>query len=626
MSSVPDQPEQHDSGERKKDNPRQDQSLGEELFTSRLKEVLSGQRNDVDAFPPSLPPKVAEVAIRELQEGKELNDAQLDLQEVGKFVKTINSQRYGFGKYEGKNFHPNYEDLACVYWILEHFSDEQFQMSEEQRQELRQRTYSVERPQSSIGYFLRSSEEPTQPLEYCYYLLVRLLAIKQKLQQRQRATPETKEHIAMLHDHCFLVLEHVNQLHKSGIKVEDPKRFMEDKLLQLGKSHPELKPQIIYLLQHWDEWKDECERVHREHYDYFFGKHKLQSITPDQGSAQFLQEREEDIKLMNLLRTIEGAMTPENDDDPAWDQPLEYVENLAKDRQAVFINAYNPKCDEGSVSNGQQFQLAVYKALARKGFRKWLFIDELRPALVPIQEWLKTHDDNRSIPELTNLLSEYMQQRRGRGNHSLRSFMLLPTEEEPEQVTDAIRYFEALWDAKEEAGAALHIPAFSEHEERHSTALEWLKSDTGQFICIGYVDQKQCGEILDHSSHGKEPVFLTHDRARPHDHLFRYSSGVIIEYVMNHVADVIGKKRGHGIYQTSAVTIQGNGKLLKLFAGDIQKPDGSPLNAGTLQFYSQDGKRFIDARIFSAEREEDDSEEEKQPLGVETGNPVMSAR
>ena len=607
MSDLPKEQENHESAPKK--TASEAVSVTGDVFISKVRGLLGGEDTNMEALRLSLPPAVVEIARQEELAMQKLQLSSPSLLQVAQSIKMKNAKHEN-GTFEGSKYRPNYAGMAEGYWLLDHYSDEQSSVSDEQRQELRECARSIESPQNRLSETLHSPEEPTVCLEYFFYLLVRLLAMKQRLEKKQQ-TPVLQEHKDMLEEQCFLVLEQMNRIHESGLSIQDPKRFIEDKLLSIGILHPALKTQISRLSQVWDLWRDESKRIHRERYEFMLAKRNVRQQMAFMTPAQRLKQTEKDTAVTSLVDAMGEAMTPDSVDDLAWDEPLEYIENLTDGSPAVFMNAYKPRGVEDGSSKGQQFQLDLYKGLADKGFKKWLLL-ESDSALRPIQQWLKEKDDSRSLQELTDILGEYMRQRLG---NSLHSFMTLPTGDIPENVMSVIRYFEDFWEAKEEACATLHIPAFRTFKERDHAALGLMISGSEKLLCSGFLKDEQLFRILEHSSHSKAPVFLHHASTQSKPDRIIPGGWVNVDNAMGYAAHI--KKRSRGVYQTSAVPGHGKEEHLALF--------GRHKTFNGIQIFTQGASRFVDACVFTKERGDDDRKNESRgPSRVDTGSPVMS--
>ncbi|MCA9371082.1 MAG: hypothetical protein KC680_03935, partial [Candidatus Peregrinibacteria bacterium] len=298
---------------------------------------------------------------------------------------------------------------------------------------------------------------------------------------------------------------------------------------------------------------------------------------------------------------LEEVMTPETDDDPAWDHPLEYVEQLAEGKHVIYLKSELAEEKDQNLSNGKKFDLALMERMAEKGFTKWLFTepdDELDATYC----WLQSQNDSRSKANLARTLHQYMQLKRGDDVPALREYLILPGGQEPKSVTNEMRYWQEVWKRKEDAGAEARVYLANADDEK-AKAKNWMQAtENNKFFVIGDGGVFQ-GYSFRHGCTTRETSVVLNHRT------------VIDEYdredfmgnrAMKHIAHEVGRKRGWGTHQTSAVPVKGNSRLTDTFTQETLMGHDSHLKVTTSGGY-------VDAAIYSCEGEHDDEEEELEP-------------
>ena len=493
-------------------------------------------------------------------------------------------------------------DPFLLNWTLENFSDPSIQLNDTQRADLIYHIVEETEDNWNDGVPELEDTRNAESLEYCWYNLVKLIAIKERLQNTKPSNELIDLHVSLIHSIQCNLISNIGIYHRIGwLTTDSPRQDIVDRLIDLASTYPHLRSHATRIISDWDsmEMEDEHMKIMMRSRNADFDEDDTSNGYGSDLSTHALFDKEAHDILMQKLRHLEEVMTPETDDDHAWDHPLEYVEQLAEGKHAIYLNSPLDNGNDQHLSNGSKFDFALMERMAEKGFKNWLFT-EPDYGLDATYCWLQSQNDSRSKAALARTLHQYMQLKRGNDVPALREYLILPDGQEPKSVTSEMCYWQEVWKRKEDAGVEARVYLVGADDE-NKKAMDWMQAtEDKKFIVIS-----DGGVFQENSySHG----CTTRDAS-----IVLYHSTAIEEYdredfmslrAMKHVAHEIGRKRGWGSYQTSAVPVKDNFRLIDAFA------EGTLIH---LHLYVTSSGGYIDAVIFSCEGENDDGEEEVDP-------------
>jgi hypothetical protein len=561
----------------------------------------------------SLPVSVGRIVEQELEWAAQLQNPEQELlRKYREWEDGTNPDFGAWGKWHTTCFDGCYGDPTLLYWTLEHFSDADFPLAAAQKDDLIFHTFQeAESVRSSYVDDLMSTET-SDSLEYCWYFLVRLLLIEDRLTaEADLSDSGILEHFDLVHLHCGLLFRELTQFHELGwITTASPKTDFESRLIELARRHARLQPLVRRLIQDWERLEAKAEAV--EHLlerrsDRLRETSQNRDENDEAPVTGLAGQLRREAQVMRQLRSLERIMTPETDDDPAWLHPLEFVEHFSQGRSVIFLKpALQPPQGE-NLSNGLKFQLALMGRMAEHGFRHWLYT-VTEEHLYAIRAWLKENGDSRALKAVVDALEQYLSLARGNRVPALRDFLMLPDRCEPLAVTQELRYWTEVWGLKEQAGAEVRL-FMVEHRNESTKAMAWMKAGSNKrFFVVGDCSAFQ-GYCFNSGSAARDASLILHHRPATMEYecdpeQFR------LYRAFHFAAHQVGSKAGWGPLRSSALPIRDNQPFLNAFeSGDLQ-------NASTAlwaQFLVTTSGGFADGVIFTAEDEHEGNDEPLSP-------------
>ncbi len=538
------------------------------------------------------------------------------------------------GKGMATCFGDSFSELSgSLFWTLEHFSDANFPLTGEQKNDLIFHTFNEADGDRGYRVSELKSTENSDSLDYCWYCLVRYLAIEERLMAIVDSGPLVQHHLGLIHGHYSLLLQDLPHFHELGwITTDSPKDYIERKLIDLAMNRPSLKPFVTHIIQNWGALADDGARL-QLNYCPEFRSERLDAIGEE--SVDDADESNEDSdnqccdiltgvrmqeQVMLKLRTLERVMAPETDDDRAWHHPLEFIEQLSRGRHVVFLMPAIAPFRGENLSNGQRFEFALMEHLAGMGFRHWLY-SEPETHLHSIHDWLTENGINRSLKGLTEPVQQYMTLRSGMRIPAIRDFLGFPNAPEPLEVTQEIRYWQEVWDSKERSAAEVRL-YMAQHDNERAQALEWMRaSDDNRFIAIEDGGAFQ-GRSYSHNCTTRDSSLVVHHwTARPEYEW--HADSFSLYRAIHFAAYAVGRKRGWGIHQSAVLPVKDNQRFLDAFEPDGELQDDS--TALFAQFHVTTSGGYVDAAIFTAEDDHQDETPALESSDSDAGVPMVGA-
>jgi hypothetical protein len=525
------------------------------------------------------------------------------------------------------DFRTCFDECYCVpmllFWVLEHFSDADFPLNEDQKIDLS--LQSFHEADCSRGCYVGKlkSTVNADSLDYCWYFMVRLLAIEADLTMRNRGSAMTAKHRKLIHSHYRLLRLDIDAFHEMGwITIASPKDEIEKRLFEMATDNPSLTPSVRRILSGWGEFDSCAERLYRIircNPMRGRGRRKEPAFRSDRdqkGDAivRLVQKQHRD---MFKIRCLERVMTPETGDDAAWHHPLEYVEHRAAGKHVLFLDPSVAAFEEEDFSRAQRFAFDLMERMARSGFRHWLHT-EPEIHLHFIQKWLKGCGDSRSLKSLTDVLQEYLRLRRGMRVAGLRDFLAFPDKPEPSEVSQEIEYWQEVWVLKERAAAEVRVYMAGKWNERVD-AMHWMQASADRkFVVIGDAGVFQ-GYSFDFGCTSRETSLIVHHHYAIPDYQWWWRS-LNLYRAMSFAAYEVGRKAGWGDFQSAVLPIKDNQRLLDAF-------DSGPLRQESqlllCQFHVTTSGGYADMVIFTAKGDRQDEDASVQPSDVDADAPLL---
>lgn len=236
--------------------------------------------------------------------------------------------------------------------------------------------------------------------------------------------------------------------------------------------------------------------------------------------------------------------------------------------------------------------------------------------------WLEKVGDERSFVGMQQLVQEYILLTLGKRVPSLREYLRLPHVAEPVEVTRCVRYWQEVWERKEVCGASVRLFHCSIDNER-AAALEYLGTLQGQkFIEVG--DALDVYTFYHGVAREDQAYHIHHDRTRP-----EYLEEEFVTYkAVKFVAHEIGRRRGFGIHESSAMPLRRHEKLLRtLFdmqgGGDFLYPPYHFGSGYSLSRLGEHGGDYVDSVVFTSEGDDEGDGGEVEPSEVDEGAPLV---
>lgn len=360
-----------------------------------------------------------------------------------------------FGKHIATCYGNSSGDPMLLFWTLEHFSDPDFPLNKHQKRDLLFHTFDEVEAVLSCHVSELMGTDTTESLEYCWYFLVRLLVIEAQLAARRRFGPAVARHVELIQLHYGLLIRELAGYHALGwITTVSPKDDVEGRLIDLAARYPELRSIVSILVRNWSEFEQESSRMH--HLAELRKNALRRERETDDVGSNIQRSAKAQETVMRKIRRLERAMTPESNNDPAWHHPIEYFETLVEGRHVLFLDPAIAAFRGNEFSNGQKLEFSLMEHLADHGFRHWLF-SEPEVHVHSVHRWLKGAGDSRSLKSLVELVQQYLNRPVHRAGLSLRDLLTFPMAPEPEEVTQEIRYWAAVSEAKERAAAEVRV-------------------------------------------------------------------------------------------------------------------------------------------------------------------------
>ena len=517
--------------------------------------------------------------------------------------------------------HPG-ADPALLFWTLEHFSDADFPLAEKQKLDLMFHTF--DKAEEIRGEHVRDlmSTDSADSLEYCWLFLARLLVIENRLAASDRARRSVQQHIGLIHCHYSLLLQDLDYFHESGwVATESPTADIERRLFELAARYPNLQPTVAQIILNWEKLEANAEQLNQIAEIRAFQLldsgdwpvDEAEEADTDDDVAGHLRRHE---RALRKIRCLERAMTPEGDDDQAWHHPLEYVEKRAVGRRVLFLLPAIEASDDEKLSNGQKFALALLEHMAQQGFRAWLFSEPERN-LRHVHRWLKQNRDSRSMKALCATIQQYMMLPTGRRAPSLRDFFVFPNAPEPLPVTQELQYWQQLWETKNRVAAEVRLFMFL-HDDENAEAMKWMRDCADRkFIAVGRKGNFQDFWYSDQCITREKSLVVHHRPALP-DYDFDADRFRALR-AFHYAAHEVGRKKGWGIHQSAALSIQDNRRFLDACRADELQESSIALRC--LFSVTTTAGDYADAAIFTAEEDPEDRLAFFGPAGIDAGVP-----
>jgi hypothetical protein len=310
-------------------------------------------------------------------------------------------------------------------------------------------------------------------------------------------------------------------------------------------------------------------------------------------------------------------MSPETKDDPAWHHPLEYLAKQTDGRHAVFIESSMWSSRYEDLSNGERLEVALAGSLANQGFRHWLWA-EPEVHVHSIHQWLKVLGNSRSLAAVVEGVQEYMDSQTG--TLSLRETLEFPNSSEPPAVTRDVRYWQAVRECKERAGAEVRL-YMTEFQDQCRAAMGWMRaSKDKKFIVMGDGGIFQAYAYSDGCT-TREASLVVHHEPAMSDYDWRPDQFRLYPAI-RYAAYQVGRKKGWGAYQSAAFPVKDNTRFLQAF----ESGEFKDLSDEFLILFDVNTSDYADAAVFTAEDDDEGGHSSSEPLTVDTGAGLAGSR
>ncbi|GEM_PF-6183683 len=343
----------------------------------------------------------------------------------------------------------NWRSEGLFFWMMEHISDPTLGLREEERRilwgnwihflqspDVRQ---SAEEPEDELEVFYANPGNEKPFLEIWRYILTRLLVQRQRL--TQSPTPEdplVQENLSMVRNAISVSLLKISA--GEPIFDQSPQQYMEGVWLDLAIQQPLLGEGIGVVLSTWDE-------LVAQGFEVAYSAHSDEPVQTPQDIAEEARLRQ---WVTRKLLELKGALRPLGETKMSlWRDCLPIlVENSRKAQVAVLdssvlIPENSPRKEP---LNGWLFQLAWIDQMADAGFLR-LALTNPESYVHGIYQWIRDRKkgDDRNIPKLVSDLQGYLE---SKGTVPIRSYLGLPTDGEPAEVTRSLKFWDSLLELK----------------------------------------------------------------------------------------------------------------------------------------------------------------------------------
>lgn len=458
---------------------------------------------------------------------------------------------------------------ALYYYALKHFSDPAIPFSPEEREDLfRQLLHHVRCLTSGVTEESSLSGN-NRPLEFCWYLLVRLLTIEDQVRSRPPSALK-EEHLSLIHHQYAYLIRCLYEAKRNGYTtISSLVGWLEEKLIDLGRKYPHLKTIITPLLK--ADILDTSSKTTADIQRMFWDRY-VALFVKEQEEKQLGWETEKILqdKIARLLSRLRETLIP-SDEEYAWDEPLEYIAQRAKEKKVICIDqAYTRTLKEGSEEDEEegiepidQIELALFNRLSSDD-TAWIFADA-QIQICPFHDILEQRGNPKSLAEIMVIVEQYVNGKHG--EYSLQTLLWMEGESNP-HVQDCLLYWEAVRNARKKNNIYL-INGLLEHEQEK---IVQMVQSSRQTVVLG---GGRATVILSNRFNTNEMLTIHHQPAQqgyPDDH-------VCIPNCLGHTAHELGNKNGWGDFDSSAVPLRDNLPLLGAIFDDEFKEESMEFGA-----------------------------------------------
>jgi hypothetical protein len=514
---------------------------------------------------------------------------------------------------------------ALLLWTLAHFSDADFPLTRRRKRDLVFHTLEEASEIRDWNVSELKSTMTTDSLDYCWYFLVHLMANEEELAARAGRRRAIERHLDLIYWHYSYLPDDLCHYQELGwITTASPKEEFERRLIDLGAIEPTLKPIASRIIRKWDKLEEAgryLRQIAENRSSKLYEIENLQAVRANstETTGDVSDSSREQEQLLRKLVSLQRAMTPESDDDPAWHHPLEYIEKRAEGLNVIFLDGVLTSSRNDCLSNDQLFELALLERMAERAFCCWVYTEPER-GLYSIQTWLKSIGESRSLKSLCDGVQQYMTLDGGRPPPSLRDVPLFPIAPEPLPVTQEIRYWQEVWAAKERAGAVVRL-YMAAHDNERAAAFDWMRGPNDRkFLVIGDGGAFQGYSYLIGCATRDTSLVVDHRSASPS---YKVSSVMfILPRAMRYAAYQVGRKRGWGVHCSAVLPIKDNQRLLGAFeTGDLREDSDALL----CSFMVTTSGGYADAVIFTADEDGDANSASFEPSAADSAAPLVGA-
>ncbi len=473
---------------------------------------------------------------------------------------------------------------------------------------------------SSKVFDLQQIKDTSCAFEYCWYTLLKILTIEEKISAGNGPDFKKERHLELISNVRGILLSELNQFHDYGwISEQSPKDEIEVRLLALIKKQPDIKVVAMPILQNYDAQIEKG--IHLKH----LGMERHAELIDKEerlGMANKVDFQDELLiqnELFNKLRTIVNIVKPQPENEPAWHQPINYLESQAKGKSTIYFSESDEKFkwNGEELPNGYKFDFALMERLSESGFTNWLH------GRAPnhtdfLHKWLKASNDSRSQHSLIETLQQYMDLGRGNRVPSLRGFLSLPEESEPVEVTREIVYWQELWEAKERSKAKILLCNRFDRAETE-LVVKWMKEHKEEkiFAITDHIGFEHSARSYGCSK--RETSLMVSHRSSLPTYPF---DGLNAKAALAYAAHEVGSTEGWGDYRSSAMPLKANEQLRsEITKGALRNEEAN----FDVAFKVLDTDGYIDAIVFTENSDNEHSEEYLETNNVDAGSPLVGS-
>lgn len=322
-----------------------------------------------------------------------------------------------------------------------------------------------------------------------------------------------------------------------------------NRLINIAGQAPMIAPDISEISRRRQEFLSKGNELLEE-----FEEDQLEEVPDEEDPEQDRVRRQEELQSVHrLIVALEPQLPAE---ETAWDDAISFIVAQSASNDVVSLS---PSIDmrlraDGSLPFAIQWQCALVEELGAAGVREWgLSESRFLNYVGPIEDWLRTL--GKTQDDLRSLIVQYLQL-----DHmaDVRTWLQLPSETEPEDVTCSLDFLRSILSAKLAASATIEFlePDRSDVPEGMST--EKFTAKPGKKLIF------ESGDTIESLERNPTVSFY---RVRQWPTQTDYESRrdrINHSVAFGYAGFRIGQKRHVGAFQTSGMLLRDNPRYMAL--------------------------------------------------------------